>query len=90
MKLLTSAEQLLSLSPAARQKLNLWLQQKEYGMTLEDGKFFPLTQLSIGQMIEFLWEQEWAQWNYLADLVMPYAWCDYLWESCVEILEQKN
>ena len=53
MKQLTTAKWRTDLSPKAEKKLDEWLKEKDWGSTF-DGVFTPLTQLSIGQLIEFL------------------------------------
>lgn len=93
MKHLTTPEQMTSLSPTARKKLNDWLQEKEYGMLLPDGEFFPATQLTMSQLTEFLIDhelvnpalEEWLQRKNLNENIM-----DVLWKHVTKILEEKN
>lgn len=96
MRQLTTPRQIVDLSPLAREKLNNWLKEKEYGADI-DGEFVPMTQLSIGQMIEFLQE-------YLENPVTIMVWekmarvetrgsselCDALFDSLKTVLEQRN
>lgn len=92
-RLLTTPEQMASLSPKAREKLLVWCKEKDYGLSLPDGEFIPPTQLNIGMLIEFLTDQEsgallvkdvFKNWNG-KDLVI-----DILFKAMQEILEQKN
>ncbi len=74
MRQLTTPKQIANLSPTARQRLEKWLEEKDYGST-QDGEFFPIVQLSIGNLIEFLndnkmyvkcdqWiDDEWHHWR---------------------------
>lgn len=83
MKQLCSSSQMANLSPVAKKRLHHWLQDKDYGSHF-DGEFTPLTQLPIGIIIEFLLDH---------DAVIPPVtrdWCDDLFDTAKEILEQKN
>lgn len=103
MKLLTDAKWRVDLSPAAEKKLDAWLKENEYGATI-DGEFIPDPQLSIGQLIHFLDDNE-TVWDIQKKDVLPSGFwrvgvgeklieddnlCDALASAVREILEQKN
>jgi len=77
MKQMVTALQMANLSPVAKQRLFDWLKEKDYGST-QDGEFFPITQLTIGMMLEFI------NGDYKEKL------CDELFNTVKELLEQKN
>lgn len=93
MKHLTTPQQMVSLSPNAKKKLDEWLQEKDYGMYVPNNVFIPISQLTMSQLTEFLIDQEliniafeeWLQRKNENEDIM-----DILWKHAAKILEEKN
>lgn len=84
MRQMLSPEQMVTLSPIAKKKLDKWLKDKEYG-TVIDGEFLPVTQLTIGQMLQFLVDNK-VTFNLTANPEI----LDELWAVVKNVLEEKN
>lgn len=84
MRQMLSPEQMVTLSPIAKKKLDKWLKDKEYG-TVIDGEFLPVTQLTIGQMLQFLVDNK-VTFNLSANPEI----LDELWAVVKNVLEEKN
>lgn len=88
MRQVTSPEQIINLSPTAKKKLEDWMEDKQYGSYL-DGDFFPMTQLTIGQLFEIIYDFKlYDKEIKLDDNVINLV--DILWGIIEEFLEQKN
>lgn len=84
MRQMLSPKQMVTLSPIAKKKLDKWLKDKEYG-TVIDGEFLPVTQLTIGQMLQFLVDNK-VTFNLTANPEI----LDELWAVVKNVLEEKN
>ena len=93
MKQRPTAEQMLSLSPNARERYYQWCKERDYGSTFE-GEFTPTTQPPIGVMIEFLGE-DWVDFVFIVEgksILYNYEGelCDALFESMKKVLEHEE
>lgn len=84
MRQMVTPQQMVTLSPIAKKKLDKWLKDKEYG-TVIDGEFLPVTQLTIGQMLQFLVDNK-VTFNLTANPEI----LDELWAVVKNVLEEKN
>lgn len=84
MRQMVTPEQMVTLSPIAKKKLDKWLKDKEYG-TVIDGEFLPVTQLTIGQLLQFLVDNK-VTFNLTANPEI----LDELWVVVKNVLEEKN
>lgn len=86
MKQMTSPNQMVALSPIAKKKLNNYCRKKEWGMVTDDG-FISITQLTIGQLLEFIKDNTNDETITLPLTSEP---VDILWKKVMLILEEKN
>lgn len=84
MRQMITPEQMVSLSPIAKKKLEEWLREKEYGAEI-DGELIPVTQLTIGHMLQFLVENK-----VIVQITANPEICNELWEIVKNVLEEKN
>ena len=87
MKQNITSEQMNELSIVGKTKLCRWCKGK-FSLKKDEAK-----RLSIGDMVEFLYESRKHYWNmeignYPNSEIHPGQLCDYLWEACKEILER--
>lgn len=100
-KLMTDPKWRVDLSPAAEKKLDQWLEENDYGATI-DGEFIPDPQLSVGQLIHYMKDGNVfdgiafdGEKNVWIVRIIEYYFEDEqlleaLQEAVREILEQKN
>lgn len=90
MKQHITLSQLSELKQPELHKLYRWCLDKKYVESVSEIDWVRSDmQLSIGQMIEFLWENKYEpeEWEMLTfDDTTPQL-CDDLWQACVEVLE---
>lgn len=92
MKQTTQAVWRTELSPRAETKLDAWLRANNLFSRVEDDTI-PFTQLTIGQLIQFLFDQEDGRQtvkDIFVSLKQTEELLDVLAEKVREILEQKN